>query len=81
MIYLLMYLIRNINEFKGLKCGGFPGPGIQNRVSVNPMREFFHQDDSHVHHEFGNFQKTHSKKYDSELEHKERLHLFRNNLR
>lgn len=64
-----------------LKCTLFPGPGIQNRVSVNPMREFFHQDDSHVHNEFNNFKKHHSKKYDSELEHKERLHIFRNNLR
>ena len=45
------------------------------------MREFFHQDDSHVHNEFNNFKKTHNKKYDSELEHKERLHIFRNNLR
>ena len=45
------------------------------------MREFFHQDESHVHNEFDNFKKNHNKKYDSELEHKERLHIFRNNLR
>jgi C1A family cysteine protease len=64
-----------------LQCTNFPGPGIQNQVSVNPMREFFHGDDSYINNEFGNFKKTHDKKYDSELEHKERLHLFRNNLR
>ena len=35
----------------GLTCGGpFPGPGSssEHRVSMNPMREFIHHDDSQL---------------------------------
>lgn len=64
-----------------LKCRDFPGPGAKNRASVNPMREFIHSDDSHVHQEFTNFQKNHGKKYQTSMEHKERQHIFRQNLR
>ena len=38
-------------------------------------------DSVHNQNQFDNFKKNHNKKYDSELEHKERLHIFRNNLR
>jgi C1A family cysteine protease len=48
---------------------------------ANPMREFFHQDDSHVHAEFNDFKDKHDKEYATEMEHKERLHIFRHNLR
>ena len=64
-----------------LKCQGFPGPGARHRALVNPMKEFIHSDDTHVHHQFDEFKKDHGKEYDSNLEHKERLHLFRQNLR
>ena len=64
-----------------LKCGGFPGPGIRSRASVNPMRHFIHQDDSHVHHHSEEFKEKHGVKYETEVEHKERFHVFRQNLR
>ncbi len=54
---------------------------MQHRVIANPMREFIHSDNSHVHAEFDAFKKTHKKKYPTELEHTERLHAFRQNLR
>lgn len=64
-----------------LRCRDFPGPGMQNRVLANPMREFFHNDESHTHHEFEQFKDKHSKEYQTELEHQERKHLFKQNLR
>lgn len=64
-----------------LKCQDFPGPGIQTRVLVNPMREFFHGDESHVDQGFDDFKTKHDKKYDTQMEHQERLHIFRQNLR
>ena len=38
-------------NFAGLTCGGpFPGPGSssEHRVSMNPMREFIHHDDTQL---------------------------------
>ncbi len=45
------------------------------------MREFFHDDQSNVHSKFNDFKNKHNKEYQTELEHKERLHIFRQNLR
>jgi hypothetical protein len=45
------------------------------------MREFFHSDDSHTHHEFEDFKKKHGKEYEAELEHQERKNIFRQSLR
>jgi hypothetical protein len=65
-----------------LQCGDFPGPGAQrHNVIFNPMREFFHNDASHVEHEFNEFKDEHDKEYYTHLEHKERQHIFRQNLR
>lgn len=64
-----------------LSCRDFPGPGARARASANPMREFIHSDDSHVHEAFDEFKDEHDKDYDTQLEHKERLHIFRQNLR
>jgi len=63
-----------------LKCRDFPGPG-NGRVLANPMREFFHNDESNLNSNFAHFKDKHNVDYDSELEHKERLHIFRQNLR
>lgn len=70
-----------INIFIELNCQGFPGPGARHRVTVNPMREFIHSDDSHVQDEFNEFKDENNKEYDTKLELKERLHIFRQNLR
>lgn len=64
-----------------LKCGGFPGPGMKNIVSVNPMKEFIHNDDSHVHFHFDQFKKAHGKVYKNETEHNYRKNVFKQNLR
>lgn len=64
-----------------LKCGGFPGPGVDHHVLTNPMREYLHNDDTHVHQQFDNFKTKHGREYDSEKEHEYRKSIFRHNLR
>jgi formyltetrahydrofolate synthetase len=48
---------------------------------MNPMMEYIHSDDSHHQNQFGQFKDKHGKTYDTQLEHNERLHIFRQNLR
>ena len=62
-----------------LKCRDFPGPGAT--ALVNPMKEFIHGDDSFVQSSFDHFKDKHGKEYKDKVEHKERLHIFRQNLR
>lgn len=62
-----------------LKCRDFPGPGA--RTLSNPMRQFIHADESNVHSSFEEFKNKHNKQYETEIEHTERLHVFRQNLR
>jgi C1A family cysteine protease len=50
-------------------------------VLVNPMREFMHGDESHVHAEFDDFKNNHGKEYATEMEHMERKHIFKHNYR
>ena len=64
-----------------MQCRDFPGPGAQNRASANPMREFIHGDESHMHAAFDDFKAQHGVAYDTEIEHVERKHIFRHNLR
>jgi hypothetical protein len=64
-----------------LKCRLFPGPGAFNRVSINPMREFIHSDDSNTESQFEDFKNKHNKEYNTHVEHEERQHIFRTNLR
>jgi len=45
------------------------------------MMEFMHNDMSNAHSEFEDFKNKHNVDYQTELEHKERLHLFNQNLR
>jgi C1A family cysteine protease len=52
-----------------------------NRVSMNPISEFFHSDSSHVEDHFEDFKVKHNKKYENDLVHKQRLTAFRHNLR
>ena len=75
-IYLLNILLLKFSIGRD-----FPGPGAQNRVLANPMREFFHSDDSHTHTQFEDFKKKHGKEYTTELEHQERKNIFRQSLR
>ena len=62
-------------------CHGWPGPGIDHTYTMNPMREFIDNDDSHVTNTFEDFKEKHSKEYESDQEHSKRLELYRQNLR
>ena len=62
-------------------CHGWPGPGIDHTYTMNPMREFIDNDDSHVTNTFEDFKEKHNRDYASHQEHAKRLELYRQNLR
>jgi len=67
-----------------LTCAGFPGPGVEaehHHVTMNPMKEFCHHDESHLNPMFDQFKKTYAKNYKDHEEHATRQHAFRHNLR
>ncbi|XP_050402314.1 digestive cysteine proteinase 1 [Patella vulgata] len=64
-----------------LTCGGFPGPGAEKKVRMNPMSEYVNHFDQHVDEMFESYKKTHDKKYKDIKEHEERKHVFRQNVR
>ncbi|KAK7100164.1 digestive cysteine proteinase 1-like [Littorina saxatilis] len=66
---------------QNITCSGFPGPGAEHRITLNPMHEFIHRDDSHTDILFKRFKNAHGKVYDSDAEHQNRQHVFRQNLR
>lgn len=65
----------------GLSCRDFPGPGVQDMISMNPMREFIQNDDDHIHEQFEDFKTKHSKTYQDDTEHERRKNIFRQNNR
>ncbi|CAB4066180.1 Ervatamin-C,Digestive cysteine proteinase 1,Cathepsin L1,Zingipain-2 [Lepeophtheirus salmonis] len=67
--------------YKQKKCGGFPGPGMRSVHIMNPIREFIHNEESHVIDSFLEFKKKHKRTY-SNLSHEEnRKNIFRQNMR
>lgn len=64
-----------------LKCQDFPGPGIKNKVSVNPMREFIHHDVAHHDAHFNSFVDNHNVQYEHQKELLQRKYIFSQNLR
>ncbi|KAG8240428.1 hypothetical protein J437_LFUL003142 [Ladona fulva] len=64
-----------------LTCQSFPGPGDMHTVSFNPMKEFIHNEDSHVESAFDQFRQRHSKDYPDETEKTHRMNVFRQNMR
>ncbi|KAK3091873.1 hypothetical protein FSP39_023296 [Pinctada imbricata] len=65
-----------------MTCGDFPGPGAKvHHVLINPMREYMHRFDLHVEEMFQQFKDKHSKMYNTKLEHLQRKHNFRQNVR
>jgi hypothetical protein len=68
-----------------MKCTGFPGPGLEHttpRVLFNPMSEYINRHgDDHIESSFEQFKKTHGHKYETELEHRHRMKIYRNNVR
>ena len=67
--------------YQNMSCHGWPGPGMDHTYTMNPMREFINNDDAHVTDTFEHFKNEHNKNYDSDLEHAERLEVYRQNLR
>lgn len=69
-----------IHLFLDLTCQAFPGPGSEHVVLMNPIREYVHHQDDHIHEGFEIFKKSHKKQYKSD-EHDSRKHVYRQNLR
>ncbi|XP_059155081.1 digestive cysteine proteinase 1-like [Physella acuta] len=63
-----------------LTCTSFPGPGAEHHIMMNPIREYVHHHDKHVHEAFEHFKRAHNKVYKDD-EHDTRKHIFRQNLR
>ena len=56
---------------------------MKSRYHFNPMGEFMHEnfEDSEVEEMFDEFKKRHGKSYDNPVEHEQRKHIFRHNVR
>ncbi|CAM4755679.1 unnamed protein product [Rotaria magnacalcarata] len=69
----------------GMTCTGFPGPGLEHtapHVLFNPMSEYINRRSAdYIESSFEQFKKNHEHKYDSELEHRQRMKIFRQNVR
>ncbi|XP_018044041.1 PREDICTED: digestive cysteine proteinase 3 [Atta colombica] len=63
------------------KCVSFPGPGENHIYTFNPMREFIHNYEDHLHEAFDKFKKIYNKNYRDDLDHMYRKDLFRQNIR
>ncbi|CAH0753422.1 unnamed protein product [Bemisia tabaci] len=67
---------------ENLKCGSFPGPGVDHIYTFNPIKEFIENYDEHVDNSFDAFKRKHNKSYSpSTHEHINRKEIFRQNLR
>ncbi|XP_025110869.1 digestive cysteine proteinase 2-like [Pomacea canaliculata] len=64
-----------------ISCTGFPGPGADHYITLNPMQEFVHHIDEHTKTMFMQFKEKHSKKYVHKEEHANRENIFRQNIR
>ncbi|XP_076127252.1 digestive cysteine proteinase 2 isoform X2 [Alosa pseudoharengus] len=67
---------------EGMTCGPFPGPGVEHRLLVNPIRDLLHTSPvGHAHHLFGHFKEKFARQYKDDKEHEEREHTFVHNVR
>ena len=66
-------------EFK--KCTGFPGPGAEHHILMNPMAEYVSGYNAHIHEMFEHFKVRHGKKYSDYVEEARRKNIFMNNVR
>lgn len=83
-IYYLQIIICRCNHyllFADATCISFPGPGEKHIYTFNPMREFIHNYEDHLHEAFDLFKQTHKKHYKNDLDHMYRKNLFRQNIR
>ncbi|XP_022102557.1 cathepsin L2-like [Acanthaster planci] len=67
---------------KGIKCGSFPGPGIEQHIVANPYRELINPELGDRYHEmFTEHKAIHGKQYTDALEHAKRRTQFTHNVR
>ncbi|XP_071477039.1 digestive cysteine proteinase 2-like [Diadema antillarum] len=67
---------------KGLKCRGFPGPGMEHQIKVNPFREMINPEmGDRYHHLFNEFKDQFGKRYETTQEHETRKGHFTKNVR
>lgn len=65
-----------------MKCGGFPGPGVEHHLVSNPMKELIHTSASgHSQRVFDHFKDKHRRQYVDQAEHETRHQAFLHNLR
>ena len=64
-----------------VKCHGFPGPGFDRTYTMNPMREFIHNDKQHVKEAFEEFETKHKKEYRNQQDRWNRRDIFSQNMR
>jgi len=62
------------------ECHGWPGPGMDHTYTMNPMKEFIENYDTHVSNSFEEFKEKHQRNFQTE-EHERRLSLYRQNMR
>lgn len=62
-------------------CVSFPGPGENHIYTFNPMQEFIHNYEDHLHEAFNKFKKTHQRTYKDVLDNVYRKNIFRQNIR
>ncbi|XP_072045821.1 LOW QUALITY PROTEIN: cathepsin L-like peptidase [Amphiura filiformis] len=67
---------------EGLKCGSFPGPGIEKHIVANPYQEVTHPERGDRYAQlFDEFKEKHDRKYGNDREHSRRQVTFTNNVR
>ncbi|XP_069479013.1 digestive cysteine proteinase 2-like [Ambystoma mexicanum] len=68
---------------EGLKCEGFPGPGLEHHILANPMQDFFDRNDGsdRVHRLFNHYADQYGKEYGKEEELEHRKRTFTHNMR
>ncbi|XP_059155054.1 digestive cysteine proteinase 1-like [Physella acuta] len=64
-----------------LTCTPLYNTCAEQHIMMNPIREYIHNYDDHVHEAFERFKKTHNKVYKDDEEHETRKQIFRKNLR
>lgn len=79
-VRLLIYVVVFF-DYPDISCTGFPGPGADHYITLNPMQEFVHHIDEHTKTMFMQFKEKHSKKYVHKEEHANRENIFRQNIR
>ncbi|XP_055732469.1 digestive cysteine proteinase 1-like isoform X1 [Salvelinus fontinalis] len=66
----------------GMSCGSFPGPGVEDHLLANPMKDLIHTSSlGHAQRLFGHFKEQFGRRYGDEREHEKREHAFVHNLR